>query len=223
MANSNQSTVPVVLYLRVSTQKQGSTGHGIQAQERDINIFLTSHHDHEVIGKFVEVESGSNSDRPELERALTLCRQKSAILLVQKVDRLSRDVEFIAKLLKEKNLKLRVANLPNADNFQIHLFAALGQQEREFISQRTKAAMRSAKERGVVFGNPRLSEINRVRSKKANKTDQLILPVITPLRDKGMTFQEITEVVNQMGLRTSTGCEFFPSTIHRIMNRNKVS
>jgi DNA invertase Pin-like site-specific DNA recombinase len=223
MANSVQSTVPVVLYLRVSTQKQGSTGHGIQAQERDINIFLTSHPDHEVIGKFVEVESGANSDRKELEKALNLCRHKSSILLVQKVDRLSRDVEFIAKLLKEKNLKLRVANLPNADNFQIHLFAALGQQEREFISQRTKAAMKSAKERGVVLGNPRLSEINRIRSKKANKTDQLILPVITPLREKGMTFQEITEVVNQMGFRTPTGCEFFPSTIHRIMKRNKAS
>lgn len=84
MDNSVQSLVPVVLYLRVSTQKQGSTGNGIQSQERDINIFLNSHQNHEVIGKIVEVESGDNSDRPELDRALKLCRQKSAILLVQK-------------------------------------------------------------------------------------------------------------------------------------------
>ena len=221
-ANSSGSTVPVVLYLRVSTQKQGATGNGIHSQERDINIFLNSHPDHYVIDKFVEVESGANSERPELEMALSICRKKSAILLVQKVDRLSRDVEFIAKLLKQKDITLRVANLPNADNFQIHLFAALGQQEREFISQRTKSAMASAKLRGVVFGNPRLSEINRERTKKAIKTDQKLIPIVVPLRNKGMTFTEITDVVNDMGLRTSRGHKFFPSTIHRVMKRSQV-
>ena len=89
--------------------------------------------------------SGSKSERPELQKALEICRKTESQLLTQKVDRLSRDVEFIAKLVKDKNIRLRIANLPNADNFQIHLFAAMAQQEKEFISIRTRAALREYK------------------------------------------------------------------------------
>ena len=122
----------------------------------------------ETIGRFVEVESGANNERPELETALNLCRATGAYLLVQKVDRLSRDVEFIAKLVKDKRVTLRVANLPNADNFQIHLFAAISAQEREFISQRTKAStMAAAKRNGKRFGNPKLAELNKTRRYEA--------------------------------------------------------
>ena len=156
-----------VLYLRVSTQKQGERGNGVAAQERDLSIFLAGQPNHQVTGKFVEVESGANDERPQLMAAIDLCRRTGAHLLVQKVDRLSRDVEFIARLVKDKNLTIRVANLPNADNFQIHLFAALGQAEREFISQRTKAAMAVAKSRGVTFGNPKLAELTQYRNKQA--------------------------------------------------------
>lgn len=218
-ATTEKNQATVVVYLRVSTHKQGTDGNGIHAQERDINIFLDSHSDHKVIGRFIEVESGSNSARRELEKALKLCRDTNSILLVQKVDRLSRDVEFIAKLLKEKNLRIKVANLPNADNFQIHLFAALGQQEREFISQRTKSAMAAAKIRGAKFGNPNLSEMNRMRKIRARRNDDQNLKVIKPLREKGMTYQEIANTLNEMGVRTPQGCDFYASTVHRIVKR----
>ena len=209
-----------VLYLRISTAKSGGVdSNGIHAQERDINLFLNSQHEPQIIGKFVEVESGSKSDRTELNKALELCRRNNAILLAQKVDRVSRDVEFIAKLVKGKDVTLRVANLPNADNFTIHLFAAISQQEREFISTRTKAAMAAAKARGQRFGNPKLAELNRTRVRQANRFNKSVAPIVLPLRERGMTFQQIADTLNQMEVKTSRGCRYSPMQVKRVVDR----
>lgn len=209
-----------VLYLRISTAKGGGVNsNGIHAQERDINLFLSSQHQPEVIGKFVEVESGSKSDRTELNKALELCRKNNAILLSQKVDRVSRDVEFIAKLVKDKDITLRVANLPNADNFTIHLFAAISQQEKEFISIRTKAAMAAAKARGQRFGNPKLAELNRTRIRQSNRFNKSVAPIVLPLRERGMTFQQIADTLNQMQVKTSRGCQYNPTQVKRVVDR----
>ena len=209
-----------VLYLRISTAKSGGVdSNGIHAQERDINLFLNSQHQPEVIGKFVEVESGAKSDRTELNKALALCKKSNAILLAQKVDRVSRDVEFIAKLVKDQDVTLRVANLPNADNFTIHLFAAISQQEREFISTRTKAAMAAAKARGQRFGNPKLAELNRTRARQANRFNKSVAPIVLPLRERGMTFQQIADTLNQMEVKTSRGCRYSPMQVKRVVDR----
>ena len=213
------STPQFVRYLRVSTQKQGIDGNGMAAQERDIDIFLRGQKDPEVIGTFCEVQSGAVADRPQLQAALKLCRETGAHLVCQKIDRISRDVEFWASLVKDKRLTIRVANIPNADTFTIHLFAALAQQEREFISQRTKAAMAMAKKRGVVFGNPRLAEINRTRQHNARKKTLKIAPIVMPLRKKGMTLQQIASTLNEMGMKTSTGGIYYPTQIKRIVDR----
>ena len=210
-----------VLYLRVSTGKQGIDGNGIHAQERDIQIFLNSQKNYDVIGRFVEVESGGNSNRPELTKALELCRKTGAHLVSQKVDRVSRDVEFIARLIKDPKIKLRVANLPHADNFTIHLFAAISMQEREFISQRTKSAMQAAKARGQVFGNPRLAEINRTRIREAKVFSNEVAPIVVPLRDHGMTYQQIADTLNEMNLVTAKGCSYHPMQVKRILDRVK--
>ena len=114
-----------VVLLRVSTQKQGADGLGVAAQRRDIELFLNQQQEPEVLAELVEVESGAASDRPVLESALALCRKHKATLLVQKVDRLSRDLELLARLLKDKAVPVKVAQLPNADNFQLHLFGCL--------------------------------------------------------------------------------------------------
>ena len=209
-----------VLYLRISTAKTGGVdSNGIHAQERDINLFLSSQHEPEVIGRFVEVESGAKSDRTELNKALEMCRKNNAILLSQKVDRVSRDVEFIARLVKDKDITLRVANLPNADNFTIHLFAAISQQEREFISTRTKAAMAAAKARGQRFGNPKLAELNRTRVRQANKFNSTVAPIVLPLRQRGMTYQQIADTLNQMNVKTSRGCNYSPMQVKRVVDR----
>ena len=209
-----------VLYLRVSTTKQGANGNGMKAQERDIDIFLSGQQHPIVLKKFVEVESGASDERPELKKAISLCKKHKAHLLVQKVDRLSRDVEFIAKLVKDKYLTLRVANLPNADNFQIHLFAALGQAEREFISQRTRAAMAAAKSKGAKFGNPRIIELNKTRKRTAKKFANGLSHIILPLRAKGLTYKEISNTINQMGIKTPKGMEFHPTQVKRILDRS---
>lgn len=209
-----------VLYLRISTAKTGGVdSNGIHAQERDINLFLSSQHEPEVIGRFVEVESGAKSDRTELNKALAMCRKNNAILLSQKVDRVSRDVEFIARLVKDKDITLRVANLPNADNFTIHLFAAISQQEREFISTRTKAAMAAAKARGQRFGNPKLAELNRTRVRQANKFNSTVAPIVLPLRQRGMTYQQIADTLNEMNVKTSRGCNYSPMQVKRVVDR----
>ena len=219
---STISTNKYVLYLRISTAKSGGVdSNGIAAQERDLNLFLGTKDNPEVVGKFVEVMSGACNERPQLEKALKLCRRTNSTLVVQKVDRLSRDVEFIARLIKDKSINLAVANLPNADSFQIHLFAAISQKEREFISLRTKSALREwkAKNPHRKLGNPNLHEINKVRKHKSRKFNVKVANVILPLRKQGFTFKKIAEMLNEMKLSTAEGKEFHKSQVKRIVDR----
>ena len=218
---NNQNTNKFVLYLRISTAKSGGVdSNGIAAQERDLNIFLSSQHQPQVIGRYVEVVSGANNERPQLNQALDLCRSTGAHLVVQKVDRLSRDVELVARLLKDKKVRLRVANLPHADNFQTLLHALLGMQELEFISLRTKAAMAAAKARGAKFGNPRIHEINQPRKRKAHQLDSRISPMIRTLRNEGMSYQRIATTLNKMGERRPQGNVYHPTQVKRIFDRS---
>ena len=207
------------LYLRISNAKSGGvTSHGVEAQRRDLDLYLKSNGG-EVVGEFIDVMSGRKDDRPELQKALELCRRTGCVLLASKVDRVSRDVEFWARLCKDKRLKIKVAQLPNADTFQIHLFAALAQQEAAFISARTKAALQAAKAKGIVLGNPKLSVINRKRSKSAGLFAEKYYPIINPLREKGYTYQEIAVTLNNMGLKTARGKNFYPMQVKRIIDR----
>ena len=144
-----------VIYTRVSTKRQGKSGLGLEAQQRDIELYLQNYAEvpYEVLGSFCDIESGKHSDRPELNKAMDLAIQSKATLLVAKLDRLSRDVELIAGVIKRCDLI--VASMPNADKFQLHIYAALAEQEREFISVRTKAALAEAKAKGVKLGGSR--------------------------------------------------------------------
>ena len=219
------STNKYVLYLRISTAKSGGVdSNGIAAQERDLNLFLGTKENPEVVGKFVEVMSGACNERPQLEKALKLCRRTNSTLVVQKVDRLSRDVEFIARLVKDKSIQLRIANLPNADNFQIHLFASLASAEREFISLRTKAALRVWKEKNPTkkLGNPNIASINKNRKYKARKFADGLINVVRPLRDRGMTYQQIANTLNDMKITTPKGCKFYPSQVKNVIGQIRV-
>ena len=209
-----------MVLLRVSTHSQGADGHGVAAQRRDIQIFLDGLDGApEVIRELVEVESGASASRPVLEEALDLCRRHKASLLVQKVDRITRDLEVLARIVKDPLVTVRVASLPNADNFQIHLFGCLAAQEREFISTRTKAALAAAKERGVRLGNPRIAEMNSARKRTARKFADKHAPLIWSLRNKGRTLQEIADVLNESGFTTARGCQFFPAQVGTILKR----
>lgn len=205
-----------VSLLRVSTKSQGHDGHGIAAQRRDINLFLQQQECPEVIAELVEVESGASTERPVLEEALALCRKHSAALLVQKVDRITRDMEVLARIVKDKQVDLKVASLPNADNFQIHLFGCLAAQEKEFISQRTKASLAAAKERGIRLGTAgarNIKKANEAKVSAANSFALKIQPLVQPLREAGQTFQQIADALNSMGITTPQGKCFYPSSV----------
>jgi len=170
----------------------------------------------------VEVESGGKElrDRPVLQEALTLCRKHKAALLVQKVDRITRDMEVLARVVKDPQVTLKVASLPNADNFQIHLFGCLAAQEREFISTRTKAALAECKARGIRLGNPRLAELNRTRKQQARQFADQHSNLLQSLRNNGRTLREICDVLNDAGMKTAQGSMFHPVQVHRILKRS---
>jgi DNA invertase Pin-like site-specific DNA recombinase len=192
-----------VTYVRVSTQEQGRSGLGLEAQKRDIDLFLQNYSDvpWEVIGDFADIGSGADNGRPELQKALDLVRKTGAELLVAKVDRLSRKVSHLATLLDDPKIKIRVASMPHADKFSLHIYAALAEQERNFISIRTKAALAAAKAKGVKLGGERGNLESRIAAKKrlADVRAQKVFPIIKPLREQGASYQAIADQLVGMG------------------------
>ena len=211
-----------VLYLRVSSQEQGRSGLGLEAQERDIQLFLSNYAEtpYEVLGKFVEVHSGKDNDRPQLLAAIQLAKEQKAVLVCSKLDRISRRVSFTSSLMEDRDLDFKVAQMPYADKFQLHIYAALAEQERDFISQRTKAALQAAKARGTKLGAPiqHLDILSKARTDKAVKEAQKVSGVILPLRKQGSSLRSICEVLNASGMRTSRGNAFHPSLVSRMLS-----
>jgi len=212
-----------VIYRRVSTDEQGKSGLGLEAQDRDICLFLEGYSDQpfEVVAEFTEVASGSDDRRPELTKALDTARKHGAELLVAKLDRLSRKVSFIASLLDDRKVQLRVAAMPQADKFQLHIYAALAEQEREFISIRTKAALKEAKARGVKLGGARDKTLKRNQEvqRKATERAQNVAGLIQPLREAGKSLREIAAELNRAGVRTARGGEWQASQVKRTIER----
>ncbi|MBO9399744.1 recombinase family protein [Shimia sp. R9_3] len=212
-----------VIYKRVSTKEQGRSGLGLDAQSRDIEIYLErfSPRPFQVIETCTDVLSGTDGDRPALLDALSICRKSGATLLVSKLDRLSRKVSDIANLMEDKTVTFRVAQMPNADNFQLHIYAALAQQEREFISARTKAALAEAKARGVQLGGARDKTLKRneaVREKAAARA-QKVAGLILPLRTAGKSLREIAHHLNTAGVETARGGQWQASQVKRVIER----
>jgi DNA invertase Pin-like site-specific DNA recombinase len=146
---SGDTMTSYVAYFRVSTDRQGRSGLGLEAQREAVRRFLRS--DDRQLLSFTEVESGKNNARPQLAAAMDACRRAGAVLLIAKLDRLSRDVAFIAGLMKS-DVRFIAADMPEADAFRLHIEAAIAEEERRRISGRTKAALGAAKARGVKLG-----------------------------------------------------------------------
>jgi DNA invertase Pin-like site-specific DNA recombinase len=141
-----------VAYYRVSTDKQGRSGLGLEAQREAVRSFLNGGN-WSLADAVTEVESGKRNDRPELDRALGLCRLYGATLVVAKLDRLARNVAFISKLM-ESGVDFVAVDFPQANRLTVHILAAVAEHEAAMISQRTRAALAAAKARGVKLGNP---------------------------------------------------------------------
>ena len=212
-----------VTYKRVSTKEQGKSGLGLSAQERDIQLYLDNYSDvpWEIVGDFVEVMSGANGDRPILKEAIAMAKKQKAVLLVAKLDRLSRKVSFIAALMDDKALNLTVASMPHAPKFQLHIYAALAEQEREFISTRTKAALAEAKARGVKLGGLRDKTMKRNVVLKQNAQDRAekLRNIMEPMVKDDMSLRGMATALNEAGIVTARGGAWSAPQVSRIVNR----
>lgn len=216
-----------ITYKRVSTAGQGKSGLGLEAQERDISLFLSNYTQgpFEVLAEFTAVVSGSVEKPTELQEAIALAKAEGATLLVSKLDRLSRRVSVISAIMDDKKLSLRVAQMPYADKFQLHIYAALAEQERDFISKRTKAALQEAKAKGVKLGGYRKGAEARYKaiSDMADTNAQRVINTVQPLREQGMTLQQIADRLTELGVRTAQGSErWHPITVKRVLDRSGV-
>lgn len=207
-----------VKYFRVSTKKQGRSGLGLEAQEEYISIYLERlDSDYEIVDSFTDIESGKNSERQGLTEAIQLAKETNAVLLVAKLDRLTRSVAFIANLMEDKKLTFRVATMPNASEFELHIYAALGQQERLFISERTKAALAAAKRRGQKLGGRRANAEARHQAvrEQADRMAEKVYDVIKSFRDNGKPYHEIASHLNKLNVPTAKGGKWYDSTVRR--------
>lgn len=204
-----------VAYFRVSTEKQGKSGLGLAAQHSLVARFLSD--GDEVIAEFVEVQSGKNDERIELWKAINHAKRNDAKLLIAKLDRFSRKVSFIASIM-EQGIGLVVAEMPNATDFQLHIFAALAQEERRLISERTRNALAEAKKRGVQLGKNGkvLAERNR---KGADERAEALRPIIMPMVKQGLSLSEIARRLNAMAIVTSRGYSYYPQQVKALINR----
>lgn len=218
-----------VSYLRVSTQKQGINGLGIDAQKKAIENYLNGDH-WEMIKEFIEVESGKRTDnRPMLKEAIDCCKRTGAKLLIAKLDRLSRNVAFISNLM-ESGVEFVAVDMPQANRLTIHILAAMAEYEREMISKRTKDALQAAKARGVQLGSPKgLSAEAAVngrnvsvqkRKTRADEYAKRIYPIIKALLDSGLSFNAIARKMNEEKELTPRGKgTWTPTTIKNILKR----
>lgn len=217
--------IKYVIYYRVSTKQQGESGLGLEAQQRDVQHYLDSYSDrpYEVIEEITDVKSGKGElpDRPELKRAVSLATENNAVLLVAKLDRLGRDVELIAHLMKRVDFK--VACMPDADKFQLHLYAALAEQERTFISERTKAALRSAKERGVKLGGlrPGTAARNAGAKQAADERAEKYRAEFNLLINHGQNFslRQMAASLNERKITTPNGGKWQATQVKRMIDR----
>lgn len=186
-----------VTYFRVSTAKQGASGLGLAAQREAVSQFLAIRRG-EIIASFTETESGKRaSNRPELLKALDLCRRKRATLVIAKLDRLARNVHFISGLM-ESNVFFLAADQPTKDRFMLHLQAAFAEEEARRISQRTKEALAAAKRRGVEIGATGRILAERHKRLALNRAKKL-MPLFNELRRAGIL--RPVAICNELNLR----------------------
>ena len=210
---------PFIAYYRVSTDRQGKSGLGLDAQRKAVADYLNGNGS-DLVGEYIEVESGKkHTNRPELAAALEHCRKKKAALIIAKLDRLARSVHFIAGLM-ESGVEFVAADMPNANDFMLHIYAAVAQEERRLISQRTKAALAVAKARGVQLGNPELDKINDRRRRRADEFAASMALVIAQIKSEGYTtFESIRDELNRREVPTARGRRWHVATVHNLVKR----
>jgi DNA invertase Pin-like site-specific DNA recombinase len=210
----------------VSTEKQGRSGLGLEAQRRAVQDYLNGG-SWKLVAEFTEIESGKRAERPKLTEAVKAARKHKATLVIAKLDRLSRNVAFVANLM-EAGVDFVAVDMPHANKLTIHILSAVAEHEREMISQRTRAALAAARSRGVRLGNRSNIAVAQARSRTARsaQADQFtsnILPVVDQIKAAGIcTLTGIAEALNARGLRPPRGGEWHAIQVKRVLQRQRV-
>ena len=210
-----------IAYLRVSTLRQGESGLGLEAQRTAVEAFARQHGG-AIVASFVEVETGKRSDRPDLAKALEAARKAKATLLIAKLDRLARNVAFIANLM-DAGVEFLACDQPFASRLTLHILAAVAEDEARRISERTKAALQAAKARGQKLGSPvaakTVAKARAARSAYAAKANATTLAVIREVQGSGVeTLAGIARVLSARGVKTPAGrSEWQPVQVSRLI------
>jgi DNA invertase Pin-like site-specific DNA recombinase len=211
-----------VSYLRVSTERQGAVGLGIDAQRSAVQRFADMCGGN-ILNELVEVESGKRADRPILEEAIALCRKKKATLLVAKLDRLSRTVTFMSRLI-DSGVDFVATDNPHANKLMVHVLSAFAEHERDLIAARTKSALAAAKERGISLGNPNIAvarDLANASIKVAADDHCLnVAPIISQMRASGIrSLRGIANALTVRGISTARGGQWHPATVRNVEMR----
>ena len=220
-----------VAYLRVSTDKQGRSGLGLEAQQAAIDAFLQSG-DKLLQPPFIEVESGKNSDRPVLRLAMDRCRKTGATLLIARLDRLARKVRFISGLMEE-GVPFVACDMPNATPFMLHVYAAVAEEEARAISKRTKAALAAAKARGVKLGGDRGyrpvtapdgrlgGDAVRLEADHAAHRVMVEIEAVRAVQGADTSLQALARALTAQGITTPRGGAWTATAVRRVLARTE--
>ena len=230
---SHMKTGKFVSYLRASTGRQGRSALGLEAQRKAVNDYLNGGN-WELLAEFVEIETGKRGDRPKLKEALHRCKVTGATLVIAKLDRLSRNLPFIAAL-QDSGAKFVAADMPEANEMMIQFMAVIAQHEHKMISTRIKAALAAAKARGVQLGRPNLVALQAAGAGKpgwtkgadanragANQHARDVRPVIEAIRADGTTsLKGIAVELNARSIPTARGGRWYATTVRNLLARNQ--
>jgi DNA invertase Pin-like site-specific DNA recombinase len=225
----------IIAYFRVSTKQQGASGLGLEGQRAAVEAY-SRQAGVRIIAEYVEVESGKIADRPELVKALAHARRSKATLCVAKLDRLSRNVEFLAKVMNSE-VEFVACDNPAANRLTLHILAAVAEAEAKAISDRTKAALAAAKKRGIRLGSARSGHWKgfeerrlagaRIGAKAAGESLARaaaeaygdLRPIVVDLRQTGLSLREIASELNTLGHTTRRGRRWNAMQVARLVNR----
>lgn len=215
-----------IAYYRVSRKEQGVSGLGLAAQKSAVEKFVQSQ-EGIIEASYTEIETGTNKrERVEIHIAIQRAREEKAVLIIAKLDRLARNVNFVSSLM-DSGIDFVAVDMPSANHFTIHIFAALAEQEAKLISLRTTHALSELKKSGVKLGKPE-NLTNEARKRgievikanaQNNDRNRQALSVITSCKEKGMTYRGIAAQLNELNFKTRYGKQFHPSTVHQLLNK----
>lgn len=215
-----------IAYYRVSRKEQGISGLGLSAQRSSVQKYVSGQ-DGIILTEYTEIETGTNKrERVEIHKAIQQAKNENAILIIAKLDRLARNVSFVSSLM-DAGIEFLAVDMPSANNFTIHIFSALAEQEAKLISSRTTQALAELKKKGVKLGNPKnLTDDARNKGVQTikenainNDRNRQALSVITSCIEKGMSYRKIAEYLNQLNFKTRYGNQFMAPTVHQLYRR----